>query len=102
MALDLTGIISIIAAPIGGAVGYLAGSKKRNNDFLTDLQSSIDLLSKKNTELLTEIVKVKQQNAELQVALARIQIENEALSEQVEALRNQLKSVIKLKNKNNV
>jgi len=93
-------VVSVIAGPVGGAVGYFAASKKRNNDFLQELQSSIDLLSEKNGDLLEELIKVKQQNAELQVSLARIQLENQELSKQVEQLRNQLDRVIS-KNKKN-
>lgn len=40
------------------AVGWLVGSRKRKNDFLKDLQASIDLLSSENRKLLADITAV--------------------------------------------
>ena len=56
------------------AIGWLVGSRKRKNDFLKDLQASIDLLSSENRKLLaditavnSEIVAVRKENEELRL-----------------------------------
>lgn len=43
-------------------VGWIVGSRKRRNDFLKDLQASINLLSAENKRLLEEITNA---NAEI-------------------------------------
>ena len=84
---NLYPIMSFLLAPITGVASYIAGRRKRDNDFLQQLQSSIDLLSKENKELLSEIVEVKRKNAELECAQIRTTIrQNELIHE-----NNQLK-----------
>src|SRR5574344_1498997 len=61
------------------AVGWFAGSRKRRNDFLQDVQSSRDLLSSENKRLLEditscnkEIVAVRKENEELKASVDRL------------------------------
>ena len=89
-----TYIIPLVSA----AVGWLAGSRKRRNDFLKDLQASIDLLSSENRRLLAditavnaEIVAVRKENEELKVSVDRLCSENALLQEEVRQLREQIK-----------
>ncbi len=93
----LTFIGSYIIPIITAAVGWIMGSRKRNNDFLSDLQSSIDLLSNENKKLLeditavnTEIVKVRKENEELKVAVERLCTENSLLKDEIQGLKVQL------------
>ncbi len=93
----LTFIGSYIIPIITAAVGWIIGSRKRNNDFLSDLQSSIDLLSNENKKLLeditavnTEIVKVRKENEELKVAVERLCAENSLLKDEIQGLKVQL------------
>lgn len=76
------------------AVGWLVGSRKRKNDFLKDLQASIDLLSSENRKLLaditavnSEIVAVRKENAELKASVDRLCTENSQLKVEVRQLR---------------
>lgn len=48
----LTFIGTYIIPLFTAAIGWLVGSRKRKNDFLKDLQASIDLLSSENRKLL--------------------------------------------------
>ncbi len=87
-----------IIPAITAAVGWLVGTRKRNNDFLQDLQSSIDLLSSENKKLLeditaanTEIVAVRKENEELKAAVEKLCKENSLLKEEVKQLKNKLK-----------
>ena len=89
-----TYIIPLVSA----AAGWLAGSRKRRNDFLQDLQASIDLLSSENRRLLAditavnaEIVAVRKENEELKASVDRLCSENSQLQEEVRQLREQIK-----------
>ena len=98
--MDWTTIISIISSPVCAAIGWLAGSRKRKNDFLVDLQNSIDLLAQKNGELLKELVAVRSQNADLmnnQEIMKRqietLTLENCELKQEVASLNERLAGV---------
>ncbi len=87
-----------IVPAITAAVGWLVGTRKRNNDFLQDLQSSIDLLSSENKKLLeditavnTEIVAVRKENEELKAAIEKLCKENSLLKDEVKQLKDRLK-----------
>lgn len=80
------------------AIGWLVGSRKRKNDFLKDLQASIDLLSSENRKLLaditavnSEIVAVRKENEELKASVDRLCTENSQLKDEVRQLREQIK-----------
>ena len=88
-----TYIIPLVSA----AVGWIAGSRKRRNDFLKDLQASIDLLSSENRRLLAditavnaEIVAVRKENEELKVSVDRLCAENAQLQDEIRLLREQV------------
>ena len=79
------------------AVGWHVGSRKRKNDFLKDLQASIDLLSSENRKLLaditavnSEIVAVRKENEELKASVDRLCTENSQLKVEVRQLREQV------------
>lgn len=80
------------------AIGWLVGSRKRKNDFLKDLQASIDLLSSENRKLLaditavnSEIVAVRKENEELKASVDRLCTENSQLKDEVRQQREQIK-----------
>lgn len=80
------------------AIGWRVGSRKRKNDFLKDLQASIDLLSSENRKLLaditavnSEIVAVRKENEELKASVDRLCTENSQLKDEVRQLREQIK-----------
>ena len=79
------------------AVGWIVGSRKRKNDFLKDLQASIDLLSSENRKLLaditavnSEIVAVRKENEELKASVDRLCTKNSQLKDEVRQLREQV------------
>ena len=80
------------------AVGWIVGSRKRKNDFLKDLQSSINLLSAENKRLLeeitnanAEIVAIRKENEELKASVDRLCMENSQLKDEIRQLREQIK-----------
>lgn len=99
---DTSTIISLLLTPVTCVASYFVGRRKRDNDFLQQLQSSIDLLSKENKELLAEIVEVKRKNAELESMQVRVTIrqneiveENAQLKKKIASLETTLKAIKK-------
>ncbi len=94
----LTFIGTYIIPLFTATIGWIVGSRKWRNDFLKDLQASIDLLSSENRRLLAditavnaEIVAVRRENEELKVSVDRLCAENSQLQEEVRQLREQIK-----------
>ena len=78
--------------------GFFIGRQKKKNDFLSELQSSIDMLSKKNAEQMDEILKLREQvvilreeNLELRKSQERLIVENTQLKAEVVQLRKENK-----------
>ena len=79
---------------------WLVSKRKRNNDFLTDLQKSINSLTDKYTETLNELILVKRQNAQLILQVEQLQREVVQLKEENTHLikkLNELKRLLKTK-----
>ena len=94
----LTFIGTYIIPLLTAAIGWIVGSRKRKNDFLKDLQASINLLSAENKRLLeeitnanAEIVAVRKENEELKASVDRLCTENSQLKDEVRQLREQIK-----------
>jgi FtsZ-binding cell division protein ZapB len=88
MELHFTDILPYLASIITGVAGWMTGRKKQKNDFLTNLQASIDLLAEKNRQLTEEVVKLRGENMQLR--------------DEIEALCRQYKKALKeLKEKTN-
>lgn len=92
--------IDVLLPALSGLAGWLFGRRKRRNDFLSDLQKSIDLLSAKNKQLVDElislqdtVVSLRKDNAELKSEVQALREENADLSEEVGKLREQLANV---------
>jgi len=94
---DIVRIIIEVALPVVvGVAGFIAGRRKRDNDFLSELQSSIDMLSAKNREQIDEIiklreqvVKVREENLELSKSQEKLIRENTELRAEVNRLREE-------------
>jgi len=94
---SLTFIGTYVIPLFTAAIGWIVGSRKRRNDFLKDLQASIDLLSSENRKLLaditsvnSEIVAVRKENEELKASVDRLCTENSQLKDEVRQLREQV------------
>ena len=93
----LTFIGTYIIPLFTAAVGWIVGSRKRKNDFLKDLQASINLLSAENKRLLeeitnanAEIVAVRKENEELNASVDMLCTENSQLRDEVRQLRERV------------
>jgi FtsZ-binding cell division protein ZapB len=91
-------VLSFILPVLTGVVGWFAGGKKRKNDFLHELQSSVDMLLEKNKTLLMEVINLRGENAdqkkqlnEMQFNLETLRRENEHLTMAFNNLMNKIK-----------
>ncbi len=76
-----------ILIPLGAsAMGWFVGRKQRNNRFLEELQSSVNLLAAKNAEQMEEILKLREE-------IVILRSENLEFKAQVDKLTNQLAGV---------
>lgn len=92
--------VEILLPVVTGVAAFFVGRRRRNNDFLAELQKSIDALSKDNAELIKgtialnkELVQLKQQNAELQGKVDSLRRENAELKAEIGELKAQLDGV---------
>ena len=90
-------ITTVIMPMVTAVAGWLAGRRKRKNDFLNDLQQSINLLTAENRRLLEditavnrEVIALRGENEELKLSVDRLCKENSQLREEVRGLRTQL------------
>lgn len=85
---------------LGSVITWLINRPKERNKFLKDLQSSIDLLSEKNSALIkevtrlnSEVIELRKENARLLSGQEELKRENVALKEEVTSLREQLAGI---------
>lgn len=98
--MDITTIIGYLFSALTGLAGWMVGRKKQNNDFISELQGSINMLAEKNSELLKEIVTLREQNAtllsnqaEMKQEIASLRKENAGLKKEIEDLSERLSNV---------
>lgn len=106
---DIIERIMDLALPvITGVAGWWTGRRKQKNDFLSDLQSSIDLLSSRNAELVervttlnSTVIGLKAENASLKAEIKAVREENQQMSDEITRLREKLdgvKTITRVKN----
>lgn len=91
--MDWTSFIGYVFSAVTGIAGWIAGRQKRNNDFLGDLQRSINMLAEENAKLLEELVGVRKENAELKrnqeemkTEIVKLRQENAELQRRIDEL----------------
>ena len=93
----LSTLISYAAPAVTAAAGWLAGKRKRRNDFLKNMQDSIDILSMENKRLLEdlitvnrEVVALRKENGELKYSVDQLCRDNSQLKDEVRDLRKRI------------
>ena len=76
-------LFGFFLAPISGVVSYFAGLRKSKNDFLHEMQKSINLLTSENTKLVERVV-------DLNTQMIALRKENELLKGNIEKMSNKL------------
>lgn len=59
--MDWIGILGYVMTPIAAIVSWLVSRKKQDNDFLIELQSSIDVLTAENKKLYKELLDLRKE-----------------------------------------
>lgn len=93
MDIQMTDILPYLASVITGVVGWFTGKRKQRNDFLSELQASIDMLSEKNKQLLEEVLHLREENIKVHTEVAMLREENAALLAEIEELNRKLTNV---------
>lgn len=88
--MDWTAIIGYVFSALTGVAGWLVGKRKRKNDFLSDLQGSINMLADENAKLLKELIAVRKENAALMLNQEQMKIEIGTLRKENEELRREI------------
>lgn len=76
---------------LGAAASWAVGRRKRNNDFLAEMQRSIDLLSEKYNQVLQENVALRREKADWQVLQQELVVKVDKLTREIENLRRKIK-----------
>lgn len=93
MNIDWIALIGYIIAPISGVASWLAGRRKSNNDFLRDMQESIDLLVEKNKVLIKEITELRDENSKLISQVKALSNDNIQMRREVEHLSGKIRNL---------
>lgn len=64
--------LSLLLAPISSAVTWWASRRKRRNDETNDMQSTIERLMKRQSEIADEVIRLQRDNIRLQMEVARL------------------------------
>jgi uncharacterized protein YydD (DUF2326 family) len=80
MEFQISEILPYLASAATAVGGWFFGRKKQKNDFLNDLQASIDLLAEKNRVQMEEILKLRDE-------IVALRKENAMLRKEVEELK---------------
>lgn len=83
---------------IGSVFTWLVGRREHNNDMLSKLQASINMLSEENRKILAENVQLRRENANLQANQEEILQKQRALLIEVEQLRTEISKFTNKKN----
>ncbi len=71
---------------LGAVVSWAVGRKRRNNDFLSEMQRSIDLLSEKYNAVLQENMTLRKEKVDWQVLQRELLTKVDRLTREVEEL----------------
>ena len=72
---------------LGGVFTWIFSRRKQNNDFLKELQSSINLLSGENKKILEENIQLRRENIDLKANQEEMLVRIDRLTKEVERLR---------------
>lgn len=107
-------VLNVLLPVATGIAGWLVGRRRRDNNFLGDLQGSVNMLTEKNSDLVEQVIKLRDQivdlrtenlelrkrqevliaeNGALKQEVSRLKEENIKLAEQVDILSGQLANV---------
>ncbi|MCL1867753.1 MAG: hypothetical protein FWF72_02225 [Paludibacter sp.] len=81
--MNFDSILNIIIPFATAVAGFFTGKRKQKNDFLKDLQASVNMLVAKNKEQVKEIIELRDENANLEQQISRLQNEIDFLKTKI-------------------
>jgi len=84
---NLVEILGFALAPITGVVGWVTAKRSRDNNMLTELQGSIDMLVEKNKTLIQDVTDLRIENSQLKSEIQQLRAENKELKVIVEKIQ---------------
>lgn len=86
---------------ITSLITWIVTKRQRNNDMLSALQKSINMLVDENTKVLEENIKLRKEKVALESAQEELRVQLSALTKEVEKLRKIINKQVKNNEKNN-
>lgn len=87
-------IITTLVTVATNVCTYFVTRRKKQNDFISDLQKSIDLLSDRYTKTLNELVTVKETNLQLTTKVNELILENKKLKNEIASLSKRINCAV--------
>ncbi len=84
---NLSNILPYLVSVVTAIAGWFGGRRKTQNDFLHELQTSIDLLSAKNAELVKQVIALNSEVISLRKENAGLKVEIEELNKRLENVK---------------
>jgi len=91
--MDWIAALGYIIAPVSSIITWFVERKKSRNDFLREMQASIDLLATRNGNLIKEVTELRGENMRLRLDVQRLAAENAKMSKEIEGLNSRLKNI---------
>mgnify|MGYP000844317381 FL=1 len=91
--MDWIAALGYIIAPVSSIITWFVGRKKSRNDFLREMQASIDLLATRNGNLIKEVTELRGENMRLRLDVQRLAAENAKMSKEIEGLNSRFKNI---------
>ena len=91
--MDWIAALGYIIAPVSSIITWFVGRKKSRNDFLREMQASIDLLATRNGNLIKVVTELRGENMRLRLDVQRLAAENAKMSKEIEGLNSRFKNI---------
>lgn len=85
--MDVVQLIGYLIAPVMAAAGWLAGTRLRRVNAVTQMQEAVDNLTAKNREYLDELVVIRKELAEVRAENAELKLGQEKMTAKIGELQ---------------
>jgi len=102
--MDWIQLIGYLIAPVMAAAGWIAGTRLRRVNAVTQMQETVDNLTAKNREYLDELVVIRRELAEVRAENAELKLGQEKMTAKIGELQAENRELLaqlnnQLKNK---
>lgn len=93
MDIAFSDVLPYVVSGVAGVAGWFVGRRKENNDFLNDLQQSVDMLAEKNRTLYEEVTDLRKDNSDFKVKVSELTTQNKILKDKLDNLSKRITSM---------